>query len=241
MGTNLSSDSSLAEGDDPPQERSPRLRGDEAELYAEYSGHLCRLVGSRVHNISSDLIDDACSFAWMQFIRHQPDRDRPWRAWLVAVAEREAWRLSRREIARVSVPLEEDDRGLPAAPGDATERLQQRVRAREALEALSRVPDRRRQVKVLSVAGFTYDEIGAMLGLSYTRVNALATEANKWLRTERPVEPPRSPPSRVEAWSHPAPWEAVSSAGGACFATRSAAGVGGRFRISAKRLASHCG
>lgn len=40
-------------------------------------------------------------------------------------------------------------------------------------------------MKILSVAGFTYDEIGAMLGLSYTRVNALATEANKWLRTER--------------------------------------------------------
>jgi DNA-directed RNA polymerase specialized sigma24 family protein len=57
--------------------------------------------------------------------------------------------------------------------------------AREALEALSRVPDRRRQVKILSVAGFSYDDIGAMLGLSYTRVNALATEANKWLRTER--------------------------------------------------------
>jgi DNA-directed RNA polymerase specialized sigma24 family protein len=77
------------------------------------------------------------------------------------------------------------ERGLPAAPGDATERLQQRVSAREALEALSRVPDRRRLVKILSVAGFTYDDIGAMLGLSYTRVNALATEANKWLRTER--------------------------------------------------------
>ena len=45
---------------------------------------------------------------------------------------------------------------------------------------------------MLSVAGFTSDEIGAMLGLSYTRVNALATEANKPLRTERPVEPPRS-------------------------------------------------
>jgi len=85
----------------------------------------------------------------------------------------------------VSFPLEEDERGLPAAPGDATERLQQRVSAREALEVISRVPDRRRQVKILSVAGFTHDEIGAMLGFSYTRVNALATEANKLLRTER--------------------------------------------------------
>jgi hypothetical protein len=49
---------------------------------------------------------------------------------------------------------------------------------REALETLSRVPDRRHQVKVLCVAGFSYDEIGTMLGLSYTAVNRLATEAN---------------------------------------------------------------
>jgi len=144
LGSNFFSDSSLEEGDDPQPERQPRLRGDEAQLYVEYRDHLCRLVGSRVHNVSPDLLEDACAFAWMQFMRYQPDRDGPWRAWLVSVAEREAWRLSRREVARASVPLEEDERGLPAAPFDATERLQQRVTAREALEALSRAPDEAR-------------------------------------------------------------------------------------------------
>ena len=75
------------------------------------------------------------------------------------------------------------ERGLPAAPGDATERLQRRVCARRWRPQPR--PEPSRQVKILSVAGFTYDDIGAMLGLSYTWVNALATEANKWLRTER--------------------------------------------------------
>src|SRR5215203_1182878 len=118
-------------------------RGDEGLLFLEFNELLLQRVNSIV-SAPRQTVEDACAFAWMQFMRYQPDRDGPWRAWLVSVAEREAWRLSRREVARASVPLEEDERGLPAAPFDATERLQQRVTAREALEALSRAPDEAR-------------------------------------------------------------------------------------------------
>ena len=44
-------------------------------------------------NTSPDIVDDACAFAWMQFMRLQADRNRSWRSWLVTVAEREVWRL----------------------------------------------------------------------------------------------------------------------------------------------------
>jgi len=118
----------------------------------------------------------------MQFIRRQPDRDRPWRAWLFAVAElggsaAERWLGCPSHARRMSA-------ASPLRPAMLLTGYSSAQRARGA-GSLSRVPDRRRQVKILSMAGFTYDEIGAMLGLSYTRVNALATEANKWLRTER--------------------------------------------------------
>ena len=42
-------------------------------------------------------VDDACAFAWVQFMRWQPDRERNWRAWLIITAEREVWRLTDEE------------------------------------------------------------------------------------------------------------------------------------------------
>jgi hypothetical protein len=33
----------------------------------------------RMVNTSPDIVDDACNFAWMEFMRCQPDRDRNWR------------------------------------------------------------------------------------------------------------------------------------------------------------------
>src|ERR1700710_948349 len=56
-------------------------QGDEAELFALYNDQLMRRV-ARVVRTSPDIIEDACSIAWAQFLRHQPDRNREWRAWL---------------------------------------------------------------------------------------------------------------------------------------------------------------
>jgi DNA-directed RNA polymerase specialized sigma24 family protein len=85
--------------EDPP--KLP-LHGDEAQLFDEFDAALRRRVQREV-NTSHANIEDACAFAWLQFLRHQPDRDRAWRAWLVQVARREAYRLSRVE-AREPIP-----------------------------------------------------------------------------------------------------------------------------------------
>src|SRR4051794_12593326 len=67
-------------------------QGDEAELFALHNDALMRRV-ARVVRTSPETIEDARSIAWAQFLRHQPDRDREWRAWLfrTAHARRGPW------------------------------------------------------------------------------------------------------------------------------------------------------
>jgi hypothetical protein len=64
-------------------------------------------------NTSPELIDDACAFAWVQLIRRQPDRNRNWRAWMVTVAERGAWRLHSGESRATSLTVESSDGLVP--------------------------------------------------------------------------------------------------------------------------------
>jgi hypothetical protein len=68
---------------------------------------------------------------------------------------------------------------------------------RAALDLLAAVPERRRHAKALHVMGYTYDEIGDLIGLGHTRANALVTEANMAMRSEHlrvaPEQQPRSP------------------------------------------------
>jgi hypothetical protein len=41
----------------------------------------------------------------MEFMRYQPDRNRSWQGWLVTTAEREAWRLHRKEAAHIGFEI----------------------------------------------------------------------------------------------------------------------------------------
>jgi DNA-directed RNA polymerase specialized sigma24 family protein len=68
------------------------IRGDELDLYAEFHLELVRKVQGRV-NTSPENVEDACAFAWLQFFKHQPDREGPWKGWLYRVAQREAFTL----------------------------------------------------------------------------------------------------------------------------------------------------
>ncbi|MGH2944915.1 MAG: sigma-70 family RNA polymerase sigma factor [Solirubrobacteraceae bacterium] len=186
-GSKASSErTSSGDGDDEPGPSSRVPRGDEADLFRAFNPHFVRIVQRRT-NTSPDIVDDACAFAWQQFMRYQPDRDRNWRAWLVTTAEREAWRLHGVEANHVGFLITDDEgrQGPIHEPADPHDPLAIRMRLREALQALGRVPDRRRQVKALHVTGFSYDEIGERLDLSYTRVNRLITEANAVIREEQ--------------------------------------------------------
>jgi DNA-directed RNA polymerase specialized sigma24 family protein len=162
--------------------RRPRLVGDEAELFREFNPHFVRILQRRT-NVPPEIVDDACAFAWQQFLQHQPDRDRNWRAWLVTTAEREAWRLNDLEAGHASLSIADLEHVGPAGSDVADDRNHAaiRLRLRDALDAFARLPDRRREIKALQITGFSYDEIAEMRGLSYTRVNQLLAEANATL------------------------------------------------------------
>src|SRR3954447_11234741 len=73
----------------------PSPRGDEAELFRQFNDELMRDVSRHVSCSSAQTIEDACAFAWTQFLEVQPDRGRNWQGWLFTTAKREAWLLER--------------------------------------------------------------------------------------------------------------------------------------------------
>ena len=73
-------------------DQDPRpARGDEAELFEAYSHELIRSVAGAVVRTTPQVIEDACAFAWAQFMEHQPDRDRNWRGWGASSAPPALW------------------------------------------------------------------------------------------------------------------------------------------------------
>src|SRR3954447_24884187 len=91
-------------------------RGDEAELFRSYNPQLVRMVTAQ--GAGPDVAEDACSFAWTQFMTHQPDRDRNWQGWMFKTAQREAWRLRRQTWAdQGPLSLGEDDEGVEVPGG----------------------------------------------------------------------------------------------------------------------------
>jgi hypothetical protein len=71
--------------------RRPAQRGDEAELFERHSGRLLRAVRRAIGG-RPQVAEDACSFAWVQLLRTQPERDSIF-PWLCVVATNEALRL----------------------------------------------------------------------------------------------------------------------------------------------------
>ncbi len=121
-----------------PGMSAPTQRGDEAELFARHHDMLLRDV-SRQASAAAALIEDACAFAWAQLLRYQPQRDNIV-AWLVTVAVREAWTLSRRQRAEISGEVEASDAYAHLEHIGAT--LDDQVSAREALRAVAELPER---------------------------------------------------------------------------------------------------
>ena len=150
------------------------LRGDEAELFRRHEFALKRAVRAAVHAPEA-CIEDACSFAWLQLLRRQPDRATVF-GWLRTVAVHEAWVLAARE--RRDGHLEEfpawDERRPAEAPPV--------VEAHTALRLLAELPERQRRYLALLAAGFSYDEIAHRCDATYTNVNKHLARARRHLR-----------------------------------------------------------
>ena len=163
--------------------------GDEASLYREHAAALYRIVRSAVRG-PDELVEDACQTAWLILLRRQPGRHSVL-PWLITVAIREAYRLSRRErrdvrledLVGVDGCADEADGWESLIPAPAT--LEQSVEARTALETLAGLPPRQRRYMTLFVAGYRYREIVAICGVTYTNVNKHLVKGRARLREHR--------------------------------------------------------
>jgi RNA polymerase sigma factor (sigma-70 family) len=159
----------------PSERRLVALRGDEAELFRAHRERLVRLVRSDTRAPLA-LAEDAVSHAFEQLCRTQPERTEAIAGWLRVVARHEAWRLLRKQGRELPaeeacgqdgnewvVPLEE----RAASPYT----LELALEAREALRVLASLKERQSRTLALKVAGFSYREIQALRGVTYTNVN----------------------------------------------------------------------
>jgi DNA-directed RNA polymerase specialized sigma24 family protein len=119
----------------------PSQRGDEGELFASFHNELVRKVRRAVRTSEAN-VDDACAFAWTQFLRYQPDRERNWRGWLHRVASREALHLHIQERRIVHIgPADREGAGvLPEVADTRPEPQLQHMELRDALGLVSRDP-----------------------------------------------------------------------------------------------------
>jgi RNA polymerase sigma factor (sigma-70 family) len=184
----------------------PPLRGDEDELIRSYSPVLERRLAWAV-NTSAANREDAIAFAWTVFLRRQPDRDGPWRAYLATIARNEAIDLDRRDRDHGTLtrgpdhPVPPDtDRAPPERPiADPHDRHTQRLELSDAVALLAQLPERPRQVAFLRAHGLPWREIQELTGLTRSQLNRQLARANRALEqllddrrnAERPL-PPRA-------------------------------------------------
>jgi RNA polymerase sigma factor (sigma-70 family) len=152
------------------------LRGDEAELYRAHEVALRAAVRHRICG-SDALIEDACAFAWLQLMRHQPDRGPTLFAWLRTVAVREAFRIYRQEVHHDITDLAPDQE--PAAT------LETQLSTRSALRALATMSTHRQRIFLMHLSGLSYGEIAARLDITFTNVNRHVTRSRSHLRLVR--------------------------------------------------------
>jgi RNA polymerase sigma factor (sigma-70 family) len=150
------------------------LRGDEAELFRTHEVALRAAVRHHV-NTSDTVIEDACSFAWLQLMRRQPNRDTVF-AWLRTVAIREAWRLHAQAVRELPSDLVDADQHAPR------EQFLTTTDARRLIDAIGVLSPRQRLVLLLFISGHAYKEIAADHDPSATAVNKALVRARRHLR-----------------------------------------------------------
>ena len=169
-------------------------RGDEAELFRAFNPELMRDIAHALYGTSPDVVEDACSFAWSQFLLHQPDRDRNWQGWLFRTAQREGWRIARE--GREAQPLRTSDEERltefvdvadPRDPHAINERVN------DAFSILEQLPPRLQRIAMLRALGLRHNEIGELTGDSKTKVGQLVGASEP--RDLR--DPGRARPSRA--------------------------------------------
>lgn len=173
-------------------DRRPQVQALAERLYRERYDYLLRIAVR--HAANREDAEEAVQFAFLAFLGHfDPDGGAPPLAWLTLTLKRECWaryRYSHEHLDRRSDQEAQVDIGKPrlsvesnrcsaAGPEEVIERAERVVEARTRLACLK--PAERRAL-VLIAAGYSYVEIGAMNGWTYTKTNRCAAEGRARLR-----------------------------------------------------------
>ena len=158
---------------------TPRLRGDEEDLFRRHHHHVYRVIRHRIGNCPDALIEDACAIAWMQLCRTQPSRQNVV-GWLVTVA-----RYAALHLLKESAPTDDLEHAERVVGGSVDDDAELARETRALLEALARLKPAQRQTLALKAAGFKYQEIQELCGgKTYTWVNRHITEGRAALRAQ---------------------------------------------------------
>src|SRR5215217_1718117 len=99
--------------------------------------------------------------------------------WLKTVVKHEAFALRRQRERHSPVTDDGELRDRPAIAGVTHEQAERLERLRQGAEALGHLKPHEIRALVLKAEGFSYREICAMTGWSYTKVNRLLTEGRR--------------------------------------------------------------
>jgi RNA polymerase sigma factor (sigma-70 family) len=99
--------------------------------------------------------------------------------WLKTVVKHEAFALRRQRERHSPVTDDGELRDRPATSGVTHEQAERLERLRQGAEALGHLKPHEIRALVLKAEGFSYREICAMTGWSYTKVNRLLTEGRR--------------------------------------------------------------
>lgn len=154
---------------------------DVAELYRAWSGQLQQIVRIDVRAPDA-VIEDACQFAWSRLLHH-PHRVRPETAlaWLARTAVHEAFKLLRRDRRELSLDLELEQAGAPAARLEASS-PDELVEHRERLAHIGQLPRRQQRLLWLHALGLSYAEMALHEGCTARTVERQLLRARHEIR-----------------------------------------------------------
>lgn len=167
--------------------REAAVRRLAAHLHRRYYGYLLSIAYR--HAINQWDAEEALQEALASFVRaFDPDSGAPPLAWLTLTLKRECWRKRRREQLELRAG-QETERGseeagvvmelIPSRGASLEERATGSLDAQRRLGALK--PDQRTALCLLG-AGFSYKEIAARKGWTYSKVNRCVREGRAALR-----------------------------------------------------------
>jgi len=148
------------------------------ELLARHGSQI--LATARRYAATPEDAEDACQRGLEILLTKAPSTsEEELIPWLKTVVKHEAFALRRQRERHSPVTDDGELRDRPAPSAVTHEQAEQLERLRQGAEALGHLKPHEIRALVLKAEGFSYREICAMTGWSYTKVNRLLTEGRR--------------------------------------------------------------